>query len=349
MGFFVGEIPNGRYAPPPPPPPTPRPLPKPLIDKTMADKNIPIIKIHEHLKKFNEEIYFENLKIVKDYIKFKKTDAYKSNLLLEKLGFGYFSADIETDKNIYINAKKIVRTFDYYRKKYPNLHYIHTVPSIDGYKHKVLSEYSERIPYEELVTINRNSDLILGDDKRIGLLINYKNNRSTYKRIDNVFGTPLNISDKLKKLNIKIKTLGGVTHLDNKVFNKDDCKYLGLKYPTPLLFSLETYENSCLSKNSLFSDFIESESKDKGGCETIFLSPVTHGYLITNIVGDNGNLSFTNFQTLVNEQEKEDDNFEEIMFGNDRYYHKDTFYNCSSGMVKVDEYDTFTDGNVIDL
>lgn len=333
MGFFVGDFPRMRNCPPPPPP-TPRP--KPLIDKTMTDKNIPIIKIHEHLKKFNEEIYFENLKIVKDYIKFKKTDAYKSNLLLEKLGFEYFRTDIKTDKNIYINAKKIVRTFDYYRKKYPNLHYIHTIPYIDGYKHKALSEYSQRIPYEELMTINRNSYLILDEDKRISLVLKYRNG-NTFKEINNVLDTPLNISDKLKKLNINIKTLGSVTHLDNKVFNKDDCKYLGIKYPTPLRFELQKYENSCLSKNSLFSDFIESESKDKGGCETIFLSPVKHGYLITNIVGDNGNLSFTNFQTLVNEQEKEDDDFEEMLFGNDRYYHKDTFYNSSSTMVKVDE------------
>lgn len=347
MGYYVGGVPKVKWiAPPPPTPtPTPRPLPKPLIDKTMTDKNIPIIKIHEHLKKFNEEIYFENLKIVKDYIKFKKTDAYKSNLLLERLRFDHFSSDIITDRNIYINAKKIVRTFDYYRKKYPNLHFIHTVPPIDGYKHRLLKEYSERISYDDLVTINKNWGLISNYDKRIALNITYKNRRETFKVIDNVFDTPLNIENKLKGLNLDIKTLGENTLLDKRSFNKKECSYLGLKYPSVLDFTLTKYSDSCLSKNSLFADFMDSESKDSGGCETIFLSPVKHGYLITNIVGDNGNLSFTNFQSLVNEQEKEDDNFEEMMFGNDRYYHKDTFYNCSSGLVRVDENDTFADGN----
>lgn len=327
-------------------PPPPKPKREPLIDKTMTDKNIPIIKIHEHLKKFNEEIYFENLKIVKDYIKFKKTDAYKSNLLLERLRFDHFSSDIITDRNIYNNAKKIVRTFDYYRKKYPNLHFIHTVPSIDGYKHRLIKEYTERISYEDLVTINKNCGLISNKDKRITLNINYRNGRESFKVIDNVLDTPLNIEKKLKSLNVDITLTGDSTMLNNRSFNKKECSYLGLKYPCRLDFQLVKYADSCLSKNSLFSDFMDSESLDSGGCETVFLSPVKHGYLITNIVGDNGNLSFSNFQTLVSEQEEEEDNFEEMMFGNDRYYHRDTFYNSSSGVKKITKIDTFTDDGI---
>jgi hypothetical protein len=343
MGFYLGDIPDMKYIPPPPPPP---PLPsksKPLIDKKMTDKNIPIIKIHEHLKKYNEEIYFENLKIVKDYIKYKKTEDYKSNLLLEKLGFEYFSSDIITDKKIYSTAKAIVRTFDYYRKNYPNLHFIYSIPPIDGYKHKMLSSYSERISYDDLVTINNNSKLISSNDKRINLTLNFRKGREVYKTVNNALDVPLNIEGKLKDLNININTLGDVTVLNNRAFNKEECKYLEVKYPCVMEFKLEKYSDSCLSKNSLFSDFMDSESEDNGGCETIFLSPVKNGYLITNIVGDNGNLSFSNFQSILNNQEENTDNFEEMMFGNDRYYHKDTFYNSSSG-IGMKKIDKFSDG-----
>ena len=66
---------------------------------------------------------------------------------------------------------------------------------------------------------------------------------------------------------------------------------------------------------------------DDDGCETIFLKPVNNGYLITNIVGDNGNLSFKNFQSIINDSD------EDMVFNNDLYYDNEINYHGSNGRV----------------
>ena len=300
--------------------------------------NIPIIKIHEYLKKYNEEIYFTNLKIVKEYIKYKKSDAYKSNLLLERLGFDHFKTEITDERDLYLTAKKIVKTFDYYKKNYPTMHFIYSIPEIDNYQHRNIEEYSEILPYEDLVTINKNVDNINKSDVKITIDFVSRNSRKTLKSVS-IFKRGLNFKEILKENGIDIKTTKA-TYAN--ILTKETCDVIGIKYPSDLFFYIRSHKDTCLSKDNTFNNYVESyddmfddnyghsNGKVPNHCESIFLKKVNNGYLITNIIGNNGNLSFENFKSIMEEQEDKEMNFTDADF--DNHYYDTNGYNSSSGL-----------------
>lgn len=298
-------------------------------DRLVDGEDLPIIKIHENIKNHNRDIYNSNLKIVKDYIEGKKNIEYKRYLLLRETGFDFFDNKFFLDRDYYLKAKKIVRLFDYYKKKYPDLQFIYEIPPIIDYHIKDVSSYSNIIPYDDLVILNNNINKIDYEDYKIELYILRSDGQ--YIILNKTIGNRINILNILKrnKINYNFNSfLYSNIRLTSDNFNKKELLFIDKKFQFldkklnnfhnyPLTYDYSITNNSiniCLSnKNNFNSEKGVSENNN----ETIFFKSVRGGYLITSITGDNGSISLNRFKELIGfESIKNDDN---IMYNNDYY------------------------------
>ncbi len=281
--------------------------------RIIEDADLPIIKIHEHIKNYNSKIYNDNLAIVKNYINNKKNDEYKRYLLLKETGFDFFDNQYFVSKDEYKKALSVIKIFDYYKKKYPTLHFIYGIPDIDGYSLGEASSYTNAIPYDDLKVLNDNIKSIDYTDYRLSLYVLRSDGHSI--DIKKAIGNRINVVNILKRNKIEFNFNSPMSqhiNLEKEYLNKKEklfissrFKKIDVKFDIYQSYHPESYEyritnnskNYCLSMDKNFNS--HNSETNNNSQETIFLKSVRGGNLITNMTGDNGSISLNRFKELV--------------------------------------------------